>query len=173
MIGCQLVLFLLWFIYPEKTVPILMWGLWPFDPEAPFRENLHGSESEGGHTLWRQYKEAGMSSSSEKNCEAASCQGFLSFLYFLFPVAPYWQQMDYSLVLFLYILSHNAFSFYFSISLIPLLVPFLSKLFTWFFFSFPMCSFISASFFLCKIFSPLLICEKRQMMKLWGQSLIP
>lgn len=44
--------------------------------------------------------------SSEKNCEAASCQGFLSFLYFLFPIALYWQQMDYSLIQFLDILSH-------------------------------------------------------------------
>lgn len=173
MIGCRLVLFLLWYIYPEKTVPILTWELCPFDPEAPFRENLHESETQGGHTLWRQYKEAGMSLSSEKNCEAASCQGFLSFLYFLFPVAPYWQQMDYSLVLFLYILSHNAFSFYFSIFLIPLQYLFSPS-------KSPGFSFLSLYvlssqylFFLCKIFSTLLIYEKRQMMKLWEQSLIP
>lgn len=87
--------------------------LWPFDPGVPFRENLHGSESQGGHTLWRQYKEAGMSSSSEKNCEAASCQGFLSCLYFLFPVALYWQQMDYSLIQSLDILSHMLLFFFF------------------------------------------------------------
>lgn len=97
--------------YIQKRQFLFQWGrgagrLWPFDPDVPFRENLHGSESQGGHTLWRQYKEAGMSLSSEKNCEAASCQGFLSFLYFLFPVALYWQQMDYSLIQFLDILSH-------------------------------------------------------------------
>lgn len=108
----------------KRQFPILIWRLCPFDPEVPFRENLNGHESQGEHILQRQYKEAGMSLSSEKNCEAASCQSFLLFLYFFFPVPPYWQQIDYSLVLFLYIPSHNLFSFYFSIFLISLAVPF-------------------------------------------------
>lgn len=119
-LGWPLVLFLWWYIYPKKTVPIPTWELWPFDPEVPSREILLGPESQGGRTLSGQYKEAGVSLSSEKNCEAASCQSFLSFLYFLFPVAPYWQLTDYSLIGFLYILSHNASSFYFSTSLVSL-----------------------------------------------------
>ena len=75
-----------------------------------------------------------MSVGLKKNREAASCQGFLSFLYFFFPVAPYWQRVDYSLVPFLYILSHNAFPFYFSISLMPLSGLFPPSTFPVFFF---------------------------------------
>lgn len=128
------------------------WGagrLWPFDPDVPFRENLHGSESQGGHTLRRQYKEAGMSSSSEKNCEAASCQGFLSFLYFLFPVALYWQQMDYSLMQPLDILSHMLSLFFFYLPHPPFSTFFSQATHLVFLFP-PVPSFISTSLFLCK-----------------------
>ena len=27
----------------KRQFPIVLWGLWPFDPEEPFRESLHES----------------------------------------------------------------------------------------------------------------------------------
>lgn len=111
-----------WPTSPEKTVPSSNVECWPFDPAVLFRESLCGCGVRVDAHL-ETISSGHVSSSSEKNCEAASCQSFLSFLYFFFPAAPYWQRIDYSFALFLYILSHNAFSSSFSISLIPLSGP--------------------------------------------------
>ena len=139
-------------------VPVPLQGLWPFDPGLPLRESLPGcgvgvdthletmSRSRRKLQLWK---------------ELWSCilSPFPLIAVFLFPVAPYWQRIGYSSVLFLCILSHKAFSF--SISLIPVPGP----LFLWVahlvFLFFHLSPFIPKPPFLSTSFSTLLISEKQ------------
>lgn len=139
-------------------VPVALQGLWPFDPGLPLRESLPGcgigmdahletmSRSRHELQLWK---------------ELWSCilSPFPLIPVFLFPVAPYWQQIGYSSVLFLYILSHKAFSFSFS------LIPVPGPLFLWVadlvFLFFYLSSFIPEPLFFSTSCSTLLISEKQ------------
>lgn len=123
-LRCRPILLLGRHIHPEKTVSYCTVEALAFWPRSAFQRKPAWIWSQGGHTLEKQYKEGGMSVGSEKNREATSCQGFLSFLYFFFSIAPYWQRIDYSLVLFSVHSFPQCFPFLYLYLLHPPLGPF-------------------------------------------------
>lgn len=145
-LGCRLVLFLGRHIHPEKTVSYCTVGALAFWPRSAFQRKPAWIWSQGGHTLEKQYKEGGMSVGSEKNREATSCQGFLSFLYFFFPIAPYWQANWLFFGAVFCTIFPTILSLFICLSPSSASQTISANYLTWFSFSCPMSSFTPASF---------------------------